>query len=366
MYDRLQPGFRGRCTAPLLVDRAARRAVCNESSDIVRSLNDLQLPGCTHVDLRPPHLEAEIDSLNARVGCVNCYLDAHTHYKEAAQPGQTNRITYAVHGPAGGCAMLSYFTASARYPAAVVAAAPTLAPTPLNPTGWFGSGPAASLLARCTSQRSCKYPLPMRLLCQPTLYSCRRQRFRDSPMPYTASTRFTHTPCPHTPQIYASINNGVYRSGFATSQAAYDAVQDELWAAMDDMERRLSSSRFLLGDRCGACSGVRWEGTRASKIHTSSVRCALSGQGTRHLFALLVALPSVTSDSAVRGLSHPSLLTNLMLRRLTESDVWLLPTVLRLVSAVTEQGALRELQVAVGLSDACVPFPYGANHGPVI
>lgn len=55
----------------------------------------------------------------------------------------------------------------------------------------------------------------------------------------------------HPHQIYASINNGVYRSGFATSQAAYDAVQDELWAAMDEMERRLSSSRFLLGDRCG-------------------------------------------------------------------------------------------------------------------
>ncbi|GLC54137.1 hypothetical protein PLESTB_000827900 [Pleodorina starrii] len=115
VYDTCQPGFRGRCTAPLMVDRVRCVAVCNESADIVRSLDEMHLPGCTDVQLRPKHLAADIDRLNAK--------------------------------------------------------------------------------------------------------------------------------------IYASINNGVYRSGFATTQAAYDAVQDELWSALDEMERRLSSSRFLLGER---------------------------------------------------------------------------------------------------------------------
>lgn len=45
VYDRVSPGFRGRCTAPLLVDKQARTIVSNESSDIVRMLNDMHLPG---------------------------------------------------------------------------------------------------------------------------------------------------------------------------------------------------------------------------------------------------------------------------------------------------------------------------------
>lgn len=38
VYDVLDPGYTGRCTAPLLVDKRARRIVCNESSVIVRAL----------------------------------------------------------------------------------------------------------------------------------------------------------------------------------------------------------------------------------------------------------------------------------------------------------------------------------------
>ena len=51
------------------------------------------------------------------------------------------------------------------------------------------------------------------------------------------------------PQIYESINNGVYKSGFSTTQEAYDRTQRELYAALDKMEARLVTSRFLIGDR---------------------------------------------------------------------------------------------------------------------
>ncbi|KAF5839548.1 glutathione S-transferase [Dunaliella salina] len=50
-------------------------------------------------------------------------------------------------------------------------------------------------------------------------------------------------------KIYRSVNNGVYRSGFSTSQQAYDAVQREMFSTLDELEARLSQSRFLLGDR---------------------------------------------------------------------------------------------------------------------
>ncbi len=47
--------------------------------------------------------------------------------------------------------------------------------------------------------------------------------------------------------IYPRINNGVYRAGFATSQQAYDEAVGELFAALDELEERLSSQRYLTG-----------------------------------------------------------------------------------------------------------------------
>jgi putative glutathione S-transferase len=67
VYDKLSPGYRGRCTAPLLIDKKAMRAVSNESSDIVRMLGQLQLPGASGVDLYPQQLQQQIDQLNDKV-----------------------------------------------------------------------------------------------------------------------------------------------------------------------------------------------------------------------------------------------------------------------------------------------------------
>lgn len=50
-------------------------------------------------------------------------------------------------------------------------------------------------------------------------------------------------------RIYATVNNGVYRAGFATSQAAYDEAVGELFDSLDWLEQRLASRRYLTGDR---------------------------------------------------------------------------------------------------------------------
>ena len=47
--------------------------------------------------------------------------------------------------------------------------------------------------------------------------------------------------------VYRSVNNGVYRTGFARSQAAYEAAFDELFEALDELETRLSTRRYLCG-----------------------------------------------------------------------------------------------------------------------
>lgn len=50
--------------------------------------------------------------------------------------------------------------------------------------------------------------------------------------------------------IYNSLNNGVYRAGFATTQVAYDEAFAEVFATLDMLEARLSDGRrYLHGDR---------------------------------------------------------------------------------------------------------------------
>jgi putative glutathione S-transferase len=49
--------------------------------------------------------------------------------------------------------------------------------------------------------------------------------------------------------IYDPINNGVYRAGFAGTQAAYDDAIDDLFAALDHWDEVLAERRYLAGDR---------------------------------------------------------------------------------------------------------------------
>jgi glutathionyl-hydroquinone reductase len=50
-------------------------------------------------------------------------------------------------------------------------------------------------------------------------------------------------------EIYRSVNNGVYRAGFATTQAAYEEAFSELFAMLDRLEYRLRGQPFLLGEQ---------------------------------------------------------------------------------------------------------------------
>jgi putative glutathione S-transferase len=49
--------------------------------------------------------------------------------------------------------------------------------------------------------------------------------------------------------IYENVNDGVYQAGFATSQAAYEQAARRVFDALDGLETRLASRRYLFGSR---------------------------------------------------------------------------------------------------------------------
>ncbi|OWU81183.1 glutathione S-transferase family protein [Phaeobacter sp. 22II1-1F12B] len=50
-------------------------------------------------------------------------------------------------------------------------------------------------------------------------------------------------------RIYNTVNNGVYKAGFATTQEAYEKPVHELFESLDWLEERLSENRYLMGDK---------------------------------------------------------------------------------------------------------------------
>ena len=48
--------------------------------------------------------------------------------------------------------------------------------------------------------------------------------------------------------VYDNVNNGVYKTGFARSQKAYEIAFDQLFQALDELEQRLSKQTYLVGE----------------------------------------------------------------------------------------------------------------------
>ena len=53
-------------------------------------------------------------------------------------------------------------------------------------------------------------------------------------------------------RVYHGLNNGVYRSGFAKTQEAFDVAVADVFDTLDWLEARLAKSRYLLGDKISA------------------------------------------------------------------------------------------------------------------
>ena len=59
-------------------------------------------------------------------------------------------------------------------------------------------------------------------------------------------------------RIYDTVNNGVYKSGFATTQDAYNAAVGPLFDSLDWLETRLGENRYLMGDQVTEADWRLW------------------------------------------------------------------------------------------------------------
>lgn len=76
--------------------------------------------------------------------------------------------------------------------------------------------------------------------------------------------------------IYPNVNNGVYRSGFATTQEAYEEAVMPLFETLDQLEETLAGKRFLCGDILSEAD-IRLFPTlvRFDSVYVSHFKCAL-------------------------------------------------------------------------------------------
>lgn len=77
--------------------------------------------------------------------------------------------------------------------------------------------------------------------------------------------------------VYHKINNGVYKSGFASSQAAYQENVENLFDALAIIEKRLSKQRYLVGDQLTEADWRLWTTLiRFDAVYHTHFKCNLS------------------------------------------------------------------------------------------
>jgi putative glutathione S-transferase len=77
-------------------------------------------------------------------------------------------------------------------------------------------------------------------------------------------------------QVYLTVNNGVYRSGFATTQDSYHEAVTALFGTLDELEQRLAGQRYLTGDTLTEADVRLWVTlARFDAVYYSHFKCNL-------------------------------------------------------------------------------------------
>jgi putative glutathione S-transferase len=106
-------------------------------------------------------------------------------------------------------------------------------------------------------------------------------------------------------EIYDSLNNGVYRAGFAATQSAYEEAYRAVFATLDQLERRLSDGRdFVFGTRVTEAdirvfvTAVRFDAAYHGAFKLNERRLAEYPRLSAHL-ERMISLPGVRSTVSI-------------------------------------------------------------------
>lgn len=106
--------------------------------------------------------------------------------------------------------------------------------------------------------------------------------------------------------IYEPINNGVYRAGFARSQAAYDESVTRLFEALDHVDNVLGTQRYLCGDRITEADWCLFTTLlRFDLVYYGHFKCNLRSIASYpHLSGYLRELAQLPGVAATTDLDH--------------------------------------------------------------
>ena len=107
-------------------------------------------------------------------------------------------------------------------------------------------------------------------------------------------------------RIYDTLNNGVYKAGFATGQAAYEAAVGPLFATLDWLDDRLSDRRYLMGDTLSEAD-IRLGTTllRFDAVYVGHFKCNIRRIADyRALSAFLADLYAIDAVRSTTRLDH--------------------------------------------------------------
>jgi glutathionyl-hydroquinone reductase len=118
--------------------------------------------------------------------------------------------------------------------------------------------------------------------------------------------------------VYATVNNGVYRAGFATTQDSYHQAVTGVFRTLDELERRLAGQRYLTGGTLTEADVRLWVTlVRFDAVYYSHFKCNLRRVAdypnlwgyARDLYALPAFRNSTKFDQIRRHyyMTHPNL-----------------------------------------------------------
>jgi putative glutathione S-transferase len=106
--------------------------------------------------------------------------------------------------------------------------------------------------------------------------------------------------------VYQSINNGVYKTGFATTQTAYDKHVNALFIALEHLDEKLSKQRYLTGNEITEADWRLWVTlVRFDSVYHTHFKCNLKLiEQYSHLYNFMLELYQIPNIAKTFNEAH--------------------------------------------------------------